>query len=169
MRYSQCESRACFLLEWKGFRGSIHGSAQTKSSSTFKPASGFCFHGNKRNVLTLNKNRPWPTPTLQFLVSRAVEPELKFQAQAPTFKSFGSDSKTIWSIKNKKPLYRLYNSPTQQTVSWMGTQISGSSSSHPKFLGIQLYGPGFVQAFLYPCVLSLTRVLWTMCPSEINK
>ena len=45
------------------------------------------------------------------------EPELKVWAPAPGIKIFGSDSRTIWSIKNPKPLYYLYNWLFPKTMS----------------------------------------------------
>ena len=52
--------------------------------------------------------------------NRAVEPELKFRAQAPTSNKVsgsGPDSITIWSNKNKKILFYLYNWLAQQIMS----------------------------------------------------
>jgi len=34
-------------------RGSIHDTAQIKTSSAFKPASTFCFHGDKSRLSAL--------------------------------------------------------------------------------------------------------------------
>jgi len=61
------------------------------------------------------------------VVTRAVEPKLKFQAPAPGIYIFwlllqyieasGSSYRTFRSIENSKRLYYLYNSPAQQTTS----------------------------------------------------
>jgi len=70
--------------------------------------------------VTVNKDK---------LLTRAVEPILKFQAPAPTSrKVFGYGSRTIWS-KNRKILYCMCPCLPHKLPCGSGTQISGSGST----------------------------------------
>ena len=79
------------------------------------------------------------SPYFRLVVTRAVEPELKFRApgiyifwlRLRPLKVFGSSSRTIWSNKNKKKHCIILKKLACRTNydCWMGTQISGSGST----------------------------------------